>query len=159
MITVQIVLQLETASAAAAAAARENMTFDQYVEWRLTTVDTVPIPVNYLGTPDTEDENPEQVARALFKIALNQQAEEAGDDYHVEARPYLIEELYTRFYKGKPWTSWAVGNRIQLGRQFKKLVDAQPEGGQQIEDGRQMRVEFVGHTKQNQTRYRTVRVG
>lgn len=159
MITVQITLQLETMSIAAAAAVRENMSFDQYVEWRLSTVDQSVAPVNFVGTPALDDENPEQVARALFKIALDQQAEEAGDDYHVEARPYLIEELYTRYYNGKPWTSWAVGNRIQLGRQFKKLVDAQPKGGQQIEDGRQMRIEFVGHTKQNQTRYRTVRVG
>lgn len=159
MITVQITLQLETMSTAAAAAARENMTFDQYVEWRLTTADQVSQPVNFVGATASDDENPEQVARALFKIALDQQAEEAGDDYHVDARPYLIEELYSRHYSGKPWNSWTVGNRIQLGRQFKKLVDAQPKGGQQIEDGRQMRIEFVGHTKQNQTRYRTVRVG
>jgi hypothetical protein len=159
MVTVQITLQLETMSNAAAAAARENMTFDQYVEWRLTAVEQVSNAVNFVGTPMSGDENPEQVARALFKIALDQQAEEAADDYHVEARPYLIEELYTRHFNGKPWTSWTVGNRIQLGRQFKKLVDAQPQGGQQIEDGRQMRIEFVGHTKQNQTRYRTMRVG
>jgi hypothetical protein len=159
MITVQITLQLETMSIAAAAAARENMTFDQYVEWRLSSVDQGSNPVNLLGSSASDDENPERVARALFDIALEQQAEEHDEDYHVEARPYLIEELYTRHYNGKPWTSWSVGNRIQLGRQFKKLVDAQGKGGKQIEDGRQMRIEFVGHTKQNQTRYRTVRVG
>lgn len=53
----------------------------------------------------------------------------------------------------------ARGNRISIGRAFKRLVDAQPPTGTEIIDGQRVMVERAGLTQQNQAVYRTVKVG
>jgi hypothetical protein len=159
MITVQVRLPEEVVAAAAADAHEQGMEFDKYVAFRLIDVGSPFQAAGRKPLPVEEEVTASLFASRLFPFALMQQAEESGDDYHVAAVPYLIEELYKRNITGRPWSELSVGIRKGIGKAFKKLVDEQLNGGHEIEDGRQMRVEFIGRTNQNQAQYRTVRVG
>jgi hypothetical protein len=159
MMHLQVSLAEEVVATGATAAHERNMEFDEYIAWLILN-DADNSNVAH-GRPVTreDEQSAAQLARRLFVFALEQQAEEVDDEHNVEAIPYLIEELYRGNVTGRPWAELSVGIRKAIGKEFKKLVDQQVKGGCQIEDGRQMRVEFTGRTAQNQARYKTVRVG
>lgn len=148
MITVQLQLKENTVADALAAASLNGLSFDAYVEWRLNLADhPASIPL------ETEGADPDliHVVRVLMAEALREPSDEDGPEY-------LVEELYRRTDLAD-WNTRDRGSRIRIGKAFKRLVDAQQAGGQEMGDGRQMKVIFVGKTAQNQARYRTVRAG
>jgi len=157
MITVQLTFHDQTVSDTITAASTQGLSFNDYVEWRLNVdLDTA---IDQARPAVQPDQTVDEIAKALYFVALDEPAEEVGDDYHEKAQPYLVEDLYKRRGTGTAWNLRDRGNRIMIGKAFKRLVDAQTSGGCQIEDGRQMKVELDGRTAQNQARYRTVRVG
>lgn len=159
MIAIQLNLHEQTVSDAIGAANLQGLSFNDYVEWRLN-VD-LDAAVEHGTQPTTvPDQSVEEVAKALFLLALDQPAMEANDEYTVEGRFYLVEDLYKQLEKGSAWNLRDRGNRIMIGKAFKRLVDAnnQKHGGIQIDDGRVMKVIFEKRTSQNQAVYRTHRV-
>jgi hypothetical protein len=160
MMYVQIGLSEHVAATGATAAHERGMEFSDYLS-SLILNDVGTSNDGARGRPGMLEGEPTaaHLAGRLLPFALEQPAEEAGDEEHVAAVPYLVEELYRRHVPERAWEELSVGVRKRLGKEFKKLVDQQVSGGRQIVDGRQMRVEFVGLTRQNQAQYRTVRVG
>ena len=155
----QVSLAEEVVATGATAARERDMEFHEYITWLILNDAENPNVVSGRPVTREEEQSAAQLASRLFVFALEQQAEEVDDDHRVEAIPYLIEELYRRHVTSRPWAELTVGVRKGIGKEFKKLVDQQVKGGCQLEDGRQMRVEFMGRTAQNQARYKTVRVG
>lgn len=156
MLTVQLILSDQTVSDAIGAANLQGLTFNDYVEWRLN-VDLDAAIEQKAGQPD---QSVDEIAKALFSIALEQPARESSDEYESEGKPYLVEELYRQLESGSAWNLRDRGNRIMIGKAFRRLVDAKNEkgGGVQIDDGRVMKVMFETRTSQNQAVYRTHRV-
>lgn len=158
MITVQLTFNDDTVSDTIAAASLQGLSFNDYVEWRLN-VELDAAVADQVRPALPSEQTVDEIAKALYLFALHEPAKESDDNYSTEGRPYLVEDLYKRQGTGSAWNLRDRGNRIMIGKAFKRLVDAQLPGGRQIDDGRQMRVDVDGRTAQNQTRYRTVRVG
>lgn len=152
MITIQICLQDQTIARAIAEAGKQGLSLDDYIDMRLGSDDG-----SALGdaTVPTALDTIEELARKLFDAALERPLE--GDESE-KSDKYLVEELYKQLDLSE-WDTRSVGNRIRLGKAFKRLVLLQLEGGTQLEDGIQVKVEPCGKTVQNQALYRTVRVG
>jgi hypothetical protein len=158
MITVQLVFQDHTVSDTIAAANSQGMSFNDYIEWRLN-VDLDTAAEQALPTAQP-DESVENLVNELYRTALAEPAEDDSDEEHViKAKSYLVEELYKRLATGNPWNLRDRGNRIRIGKAFKRLIDAQGKRGRQLEDGGPaMQVRYLGKNSQNQAMYKTVRV-
>lgn len=157
MIDIQLKLHEQTILDTIVAANAQGLSFNEYVEWRLNVdLDTA---IEAEKPSGEVDQTVEEVAQELFHVALDQVAEESDGDMRTKGTLYLVEELYKQRPTGTAWNLRDRGNRIMIGKAFKRLVDAQLPGGIQIEDGRQLKVKFDGRTAQNQARYKTVRVG
>jgi hypothetical protein len=139
------------------AANGSGMNFDEYVAWRLSLPVHDKAAIGVRADPQVEDLS-DSIAVSLYQVALEQRAEEVGDDYHVEARPYLVEDLYKLSKFEIAWEHRDRGSRIMIGKAFKRYVGSQTLG-RLLEDGRIVKVEFHSRTAQNQTRYKTVRIG
>lgn len=156
MITVQLTFHDQTVSDTIAAANVQGLSFNDYIEWRLNVELDAAVEARPAENPD---QTVDEIAKALYLVAIEEPAQEFDDDHHEEGRPYLVEDLYKRLGIGNAWNLRDRGNRIMIGKAFKRLVDAQMSGGHEIADGRQMKVVLEGRTAQNQAKYRTVRVG
>lgn len=158
MITVQLAFHDETVSDTIAAANAQGLSFNDYVEWRLNVdLDAAADQVRPAVQPPTQ--TVDELAKALYNFALEEQAEESDEDYRVEGRLYLVEDLYKRLGTGCAWNLRDRGNRIMIGKAFKRIVDKQGKNGVMIEEERRaVKVVFIGRTAQNQAQYRTVRM-
>lgn len=157
---IQLSLDEQTVHGTIAAAARQGLSFSEYVEWRLNVDLDTDISVEVQKPSGGESaQSVDEIAGSLFRAALEQVAEESDEDNKTTAALYLVEDLYKRRPTGTAWNLRDRGNRIMIGKAFKRLVDAQLPGGIEIDDGRRVKVEFDGRTAQNQARYKTVRVG
>lgn len=148
----------ETVSDTIAAANLQGLSFNDYIEWRLN-VDLDAAVVSQAQTSFQSEKTVDEIAKELYLFALEEPAKEDGDNFSEEGKSYLVEDLYKRLGTGSAWNMRDRGNRIMIGKAFKRQVDAQGPGGCQIDDGRQMKIHVDGRTAQNQTKYRTVRVG
>jgi hypothetical protein len=142
MITLQVSLPDELVTNAIAAAMQQRLSLDAYIGQCLGGAEPI-APV--AGSADPMQE----LAEKLFEAAL---------EVPLEAKPYRLEELHKRLALGH-WSDNSTGDRVRLGKAFKRLVDAQPSGGTQLEDGIQVKVTHIGETARHQTIYVTVRVG
>lgn len=154
MITLQLVFKDETVSDLINAAAVQGLPFNDYVEWRL----NADLDSKAEEQRVDPDETVQQVAKALFCEALLQPAAESDDEHPEEGVFYLVEELYKKLKLQPAWAHRDRGNRIMIGKAFKREVDAQKHGTQ-LSDGSGwcVKVFFEGRTSQNQARYRTHR--
>ncbi len=157
MITLQLTFKDETVADLINAAAIQGLPFNDYVEWRL----NADLDSKAEEQRIDPDETVQQVARALFKEALEQSAAESDGEYSEEGVYYLVEELYKKLKLQPAWAQRDRGNRIMIGKAFRREVDSQSEGGTMLseETGICVKVFFEGRTSQNQARYRTHRVG
>jgi hypothetical protein len=157
MMTMQLTLHEQTVADTIAAASAQGLSFNDYVEWRLNA--DLDASLEQIRVP-TPDQSIDELARELFLFALEEPAEDTSDEETiVEARPFLVEDLYKRRGIGIVWEQRDRGNRIMLGKAFKRVIDAQAPGGREIDDGRLMKVVVHSRTAQNQTKYKTVYVG
>ena len=154
MITVQLTLDDQTVSDTIAAATKAGFSFNEYVEWRLNV--ELDAAIDQAQPAEQLSQNVEKIARELLDFASTQQAQDDGDcgEYIVEAKPYLVEDLYKRRKSGTAWNLLDRGHRIMIGKAFKRLVDKE-----YVHDVESIQVRIVrdGLTAQNQTRYKTVR--
>lgn len=157
MIDLQLKLHERTVLDSIVAASAQGLSFSEYVEWRLNVDLDTAIEAEKAG--GEIDQTVEDVAKELFRVALDQVAEESDEDIAIKGTLYLVEELYKQLPTRNAWNRRERGNRIMIGKAFKRLVDAQLSGGTQIEDGHQVKVIFDSRTAQNQARYKTIRVG
>lgn len=159
MITFQLSLTEKIAAQAMQDAVAHDMSFPEYVEWRLNA------PMNEAGqivTPPALPQNAAEVAGEIFKIALMQPLRDVGTEGDLASRPYLVEALYRQMAVGNEWAELDRGFRIMIGKAFRREVDAQKEhGGKVIDDetGLCVKVMFLRRNAQNQALYRTVRTG
>lgn len=155
MITLQLTFKDETVADLISAAAVQGLSFNDYVEWRL----NADLDSKAEEQRIDPDETVQQVAKALFREALLQPAAESDEDYVDEGVYYLVEELYKKLKLQPAWEQRDRGNRIMIGKAFKREVDAQAQGGTMISDesGLCVKVHFEGRTSQNQAKYRTHR--
>ncbi len=156
MITLQLTFKDDTVADLIKAAAVQGLPFNDYVEWRL----NADLDSKAEEQRIDPDETVQQVAKALFREALVQTAAESDDEHTEEGVFYLVEELYKKLRLQPAWEQRDRGNRIMIGKAFKREVDAQQGHGTCLADDGQgpcVRVQFEGRTSQNQARYRTHR--
>lgn len=142
MLTLTISLPDGVARDALARAAELKMPFERYVEFCLRAEGEQP--------PEEDDPNsPKGLAKRLFSVALTQR---------IDGLDYRIEDLYG-LSGATDWREIQAGFRSSLGKAFKRLMEQQPDGGTQLEDGLQVKVVACGKTSQEQAIYRTVLAG
>jgi hypothetical protein len=150
---IQLIFEEETVAGCLAAAKIQGMTFNEYVEWRLN-VD-LDAAAEQTQSAGPQDQPVEEIAKALYNAALNEPAEDSSiDDHFTEGRPYLVETLYKRLGAATPWNLRDRGNRIMIGKAFKRLVDTSQ--AIETEEGRKVIVKYFQKTAQNQALYKTV---
>jgi hypothetical protein len=140
MVLIQLNLEEHLLAALLAAAAERKSTLNAFICERLA-ADFGALQEEVKG-PSEEDI--EELAKALHQVALQQSP---------DGQFYLVEDLYKQFRPGT-WALQGRGSRILLGKAFKRVVDAAPKDGALI-SGKQVRVERVGTTVQNQAKYQT----
>lgn len=124
------------------AASAKAMSLDDYVEWCLSLQNTQ---ANKDLLVNQGPQNIENLAAQLFKKALVPSIFTPDDAYQVEA-------IYKQSGFPKKWEDLDRGFRIMVGKAFKREVEAQS-------DDSNVKVVFVGRTQQNQTLYKTIKVG
>lgn len=109
MITVQITLHEQTVTNTIAAAAQQGLTFDEYIDQRLAS-DAASPAVYEEGSMDPVD----TLAESLFSAATRRKP---------DGEMYLVEDLYKDLNLDTLWESRSPGNRIKLGKAFKRVVE------------------------------------
>jgi hypothetical protein len=155
MITTHFTLHEQTLLDSLTAAIAQGLTLNEYVELRLNVhLDTA---IELTKSREESDQAVDEVAHELFNIALNQMAEDLGDDYEVKAAIYSVEDLYKQRLTGKAWNLLERETRFMIGKAFERLVDAETLARVPSNGDYQVKVQFNDRTSQNQARYKTVR--
>ena len=157
MITVQLSFHEQTIVDAITAAMAQKVSFNDYVE-QLVNVD-LDAAVEQAPKVEEPEKTVNELAKALFDIALEQLAAESDIDFDEPGTEYVVEDLYKILRPSKIWNLQDRGNRIMLGKAFRRLVDAQHNNGCVLESGMAVKVVFEGKTAQNKAIYKTVRTG
>lgn len=143
MITIQVSLQDQTVAAVIAAATQQGLSFDEYIDQRLGSAEATTMAYDF-GSTDPVD----ALAETLFDAATRQDP---------NRQMFLVEDLYKELNLDVEWESRSPGNRIKLGKAFKRVVEKHlREPAVPRPDGAKVRV--IAHdkkTSQNQQLYFT----
>lgn len=143
MITIQINLQDKTVANAITAAAQQGLSFDEYIDQRLSSDESCPV-----GSEGGSTDSVDTLAATLFNAATRQA---------LNTPMYLVEKLYKDLNSDIAWEARSPGNRIKLGKAFKRFVEEQSKKpAVQRPDGTKVRVRAHDQkTSQNQQLYFT----
>lgn len=143
MITIQICLQDKTVANAITAAAQQGLSFDEYIDQRLSSDESCTVRSEGRST-DSVDTLAEALFHAATRRALNKPM-------------YLVEELYKDLNFDITWEARSPGNRIKLGKAFKRFVEEQSKKpAVHRPDGTKVRIRAHDQkTQQNQQLYFT----
>lgn len=125
-------------------AALKNIDFEEYLIWLIESQTGAD-----LNNDSVEPSAPLEaikVAQSILHMALQREPDDE-DSY------FLVENLYSTIYGETSWKKRSIGNRIQIGRMFGKLVSG--DAGSECLNGQCKQISFVGKTPKNQAKYRT----
>jgi len=143
MITIQVTLQDQTVANAISAAAQQGLSFDEYVDQRLAS-DEANVAEYDVASVDPVD----ALAETLFDAATRKEP---------NGHKYLVEDLYKSLDLDVAWESRSPGNRIKLGKAFKRVVEKNLKApAVSLPDGTRVRIKAHDKkTPQNQQPYFT----
>jgi len=109
VITIQINLQERTIANLIAIATQQGLSFEEYIEQRLSSDQSCTAGHDAVSTDPVD-----ALAKTLFDAAAHQAP---------STKKYLVEDLYKGLKFDVEWESRSPGNRIKLGKAFKRVVE------------------------------------